>query len=150
MPPKTQRHFSVTTPEESSGFLLWQVTSRWQNDIKKTLVEFGITHTQFVLLASMLWFADHRETVHQIKLSAHAQIDPMTTSMVVRTLESKGYVVRAGNVLDTRIKNISLTASGKKIAQKAVKKVERCDQDFFMVLGKETRIFNTLLTKLAR
>lgn len=150
MPPKTQRHFSVTTPEESSGFLLWQVTSRWQHDIKKTLTEFGITHTQFVLLASMLWFSDHRETVHQIKLSTHAQIDPMTTSMVVRTLESKGYVVRAGNIQDTRVKNISLTASGKKVALKAVKKVELCDQVFFAVLGKETRTFNALLTKIAR
>jgi DNA-binding MarR family transcriptional regulator len=74
----------------------------------------------------------------------------MTTSMVVRTLESKGYVVRAGNTEDTRVKNISLTASGKKVALKAVKKVELCDQAFFAVLGKEMRTFNALLTKLAR
>jgi len=27
--------FSIEKPEESSGFLLWQVTNLWQREIKK-------------------------------------------------------------------------------------------------------------------
>ncbi len=36
--------FSVKKPEESSGFLLWQVTNLWQREIKKALEQYGLTH----------------------------------------------------------------------------------------------------------
>ncbi len=150
MPTKNDSTFSVETPAESSGFLLWQVTSCWQQEIKQALREFDLTHTQFVLLASMLWFLEHKEPVHQIKLSSHALIDPMTTSTVLRTLEKKGYVTRVDNQKDARAKNITLTNAGKKCAEKAVKKVEECDRDFFKTLGKQTRELNVLLGKLVQ
>jgi hypothetical protein len=47
--------FSVEKAEDSSGFLLWQVTNLWQREIKKALEPYGITHSQFVLMASIHW-----------------------------------------------------------------------------------------------
>jgi len=41
----TDNTFSVEKAEESSGFLLWQVTNLWQREIKKALDEFGLTHS---------------------------------------------------------------------------------------------------------
>lgn len=148
MTTKPFSHFTVGAPSESSGFLLWQVTSRWQQVIKKALREFGLTHTQFVLLASMLWFSERKEPVYQIKLSSHTCIDPMTTSMVLRTLEKKGYVTRADDRNDTRAKNIALTSAGKSCAKKIVKKVEECDRAFFERLGSRSRDFNALMEGL--
>lgn len=82
--------FSVDTPEESSGFLLWQVTNLWQRELRKALEKYDLTHSQFVLLASILWLSLKKENVTQVLLSTHTKIDPMTTSTVLRTLQKKG------------------------------------------------------------
>lgn len=86
--------FSVNEPEESSGFLLWQVTNLWQREIKKALEQYNLTHSQFVLMASIHWLTLHEQEVTQIVLSAHTKIDPMTTSTVLRTLQQKELVKR--------------------------------------------------------
>ena len=48
--------FSVETPEESSGFLLWQVTNLWQREIKKDNqgTEFIETTLEDIALANEL------------------------------------------------------------------------------------------------
>src|SRR3546814_15453085 len=40
-------------PENSPGFLLWQVTNQWQRRLRATLEPLGLTHVQFVLLAGL-------------------------------------------------------------------------------------------------
>ena len=42
-------------PDDSPGFLLWHVTLRWQRDIAAALAPMGLTHVQFVLLATCWW-----------------------------------------------------------------------------------------------
>jgi hypothetical protein len=49
--------FSVQKAEDSSGFLLWQVTNLWQREIKKALSPFDLTHSQFVILANTHWLS---------------------------------------------------------------------------------------------
>lgn len=143
--------FSVEQPEESSGFLLWQVTNLWQRAIKKALEPFDLTHSQFVLLASTHWLTLHGQDVTQILLSSHTKIDPMTTSTVLRTLQAKGYLQRKEHLTDTRAKTVGLTEEGKEIIKQAVQTVEAFDKSFFAILGKETQLFNAqLLTLLAQ
>lgn len=140
--------FSVEKAEESSGFLLWQVTSLWQRQLKKALEQYGITHSQFVLMASIHWLTLHKKEVTQIVLSAHTKIDPMTTSTVLRTLQQKGLIQRQEHLTDTRAKTVGLTEEGKKIVKKAVVTVESFDKQFFSVLGNETGEFNKKLLQL--
>lgn len=140
--------FSVEKAEESSGFLLWQVTNCWQRAIKKALEPFGLTHSQFVLLASIHWLRLHEQEVTQIVLSAHTKIDPMTTSTVLRTLQKKGFVGRQEHATDTRAKTVELTEAGKKVVKKAVVAVENFDHTFFSALGKATKSFDGHLLEL--
>jgi DNA-binding MarR family transcriptional regulator len=140
-----EKVFSVESPEESSGFLLWQVTSLWQREIRKALEKFDLTHSQFVLLASIFWFHEQKESVTQVQLSAHTKIDPMTTSTVLRTLQAKGFVQRQEHATDTRAKVVALTDTGKKIIRPAIKAVESFDRKFFEILGDKTRDFNKKL-----
>ena len=143
--------FSVDKPEESSGFLLWQVTNLWQREIKKALEEFGITHSQFVLMASIHWLTLQKQEVTQVVLSNHTKIDPMTTSTVLRTLQQKGFVQRQEHRTDTRAKVVLLTLDGIEITKKAVIAVENFDTQFFSVLGKKTKELNAnLLTLLGQ
>jgi DNA-binding MarR family transcriptional regulator len=141
--------FSVEKPEESSGFLLWQVTNLWQREIKKALEQYGLTHSQFVLMASIHWLTIHKQEVTQIVLSGHTKIDPMTTSTVLRTLQQKGFIQRQEHTKDTRAKTVGLTKEGKIIIKKAVVTVEKFDSEFFSLLGSNTTELNkNLLTLL--
>ena len=140
--------FSVEKPEESSGFLLWQVTNLWQRAIKKALEPYGLTHSQFVLLASTHWLILHNQEVTQIVLSAHTKIDPMTTSTVLRTLQQKGLVQRKEHLTDTRAKTVDLTEEGKELVKKAIVTVEQFDTDFFAILGDQGATLNQNLLVL--
>jgi DNA-binding MarR family transcriptional regulator len=140
--------FSFQKAEDSSGFLLWQVTNLWQREIKKALEKYDLTHSQYVLMASIHWLALNKHDVTQVLLSSHTKIDPMTTSTVLRTLQSKGLLQRQEHVTDTRAKTVALTDNGKKIIKQAVKTVEAFDKEFFSSLGDKTAIFNSQLLSL--
>jgi DNA-binding MarR family transcriptional regulator len=137
--------FSVEKAEDSSGFLLWQVTNLWQREIKKALEQYDLTHSQFVLMASAHWLALHKEEVTQIVLSSHTKIDPMTTSTVLRTLQKKGFLQRQEHSTDTRAKTVGLTPEGEVIIKLAIKAVEDFDKKFFSTLGDSNNDFNKQL-----
>jgi DNA-binding MarR family transcriptional regulator len=140
--------FQFEEANDSSGFLLWQVTSLWQREIRKALEPFDLTHSQFVLLASMHWLTLEKKEVTQIILSQHTKIDPMTTSTVLRTLQRKGLIERKEHSTDTRAKTVALTQKGKEKVQQTVKIVEAFDDEFFSILGKEIPEFNQKLLRL--
>ncbi len=140
--------FSVDTPEESSGFLLWQVTAMWQREIRKALDPLDLTHTQFVLLASIMWLSQFEEPITQVKLAQHTQIDVMTTSSVVRTLLQKGLIDRTESAVDSRAKSLSINELGRVKAIEAIKAVEGADGTFFSILGTDVRELNNRLSRL--
>jgi len=142
--------FSFDKAEDSSGFLLWQVTALWQREIKRALEKYNITHSQYVLMASIHWLTLHKQDVTQIVLSSHTKIDPMTTSTVLRTLQEKKFIQRQEHSTDTRAKTVMLTDEGKKIIKQAVKTVEKFDHDFFSKLGGGLGDFNKALLTLLR
>lgn len=140
--------FSFDKPEESTGFLLWQVTNLWQREIRKALEKYDLTHSQFVLLASIHWLTQDKRNVTQILLSNHTQIDPMTTSTILRTLQTRGLISRQEHETDTRAKTVELTELGLNNIKQAIKTVEQFDKQFFNSLDKQTADFNSKLTIL--
>lgn len=140
--------FSVGKAEESSGFLMWKVSTLWQREIRKTLEPHDLTHSQFVLLASAYWLALNDVDVTQAVLSSHTKIDPMTTSTVLRTLQRKGFVRRDPHRSDTRAKIVGLTETGVAAVKQAVIAVESFDREFFSRLGGELPRFNAFLVSL--
>ncbi|RZL28364.1 MAG: MarR family transcriptional regulator [Pedobacter sp.] len=147
MPDKS---FSVKNADDSSGFLLWQVTAIWQRGIKKALDVHNLTHSQFVLLASLLWLSNQKGDITQIDLSSHSKIDPMTTSTVLRTLQTKGLIARKEHSADTRAKVIQLTDAGISITKLALKTVETFDKDFFSVIKNKRNDFNEIFVQLIK
>lgn len=139
--------FSFESADDSTGFLLWRVHNFWQRELRKSLKEFDLTHTQFVILASTHWLTLQHEEVTQIVIAAHAKTDVMLTSNVIRALEKKQLVKRATHSTDTRAKKVFLTDLGATTLQKAVKKVEAFDRSFFSVLA-NTQDFNKELIRL--
>jgi DNA-binding MarR family transcriptional regulator len=72
----------------------------------------------------------------------------MTTSTVLRTLQTKGFLQRKEHLTDTRAKTVELTENGTNTIKEAVKTVEAFDKDFFSVLGSKTGSFNEQLLNL--
>lgn len=144
---KKKNPFTYKTANEAPGFLLYQVHKIWQRDIKRSLKEFDITHTQFIILASTYWLLLQSEEITQIEIAKHAKMDVMMNSNVLRTLEKKGFIKRKNHKTDTRAKLIDLTKQGKEILKKAVKRVEDFDRNFFSTL-EDSKNFNNELQLL--
>lgn len=133
-------------PDQSPGLLLWQVTNKWQAVQRAALAPLGLTHVQFVLLASLTWIASNGSVVTQRALADHAGSDPMMTSQVLGTLEQKGLVQRASHPTDGRAKSLAPTAAGVELANRAIVIVERCDSEFFGPLCGSSGFLTTLVT----
>lgn len=135
--------------EESSGFLLWKVTTLWQREIKTVLDKVGLSHSGFVILASLFWFKEQDIVVTQTIIIEHSKLDKMTVSKSLKSLEKTGLVERSENEFDTRAKTIVLTEKGVGLALKSVKIVEKIDGQFFSSLdNEEQRVLNGLFLKL--
>ena len=119
-------------PGDSPGFLLWRATLRWQRLMTTTLRPLGLTHVQFVLLASLWWLARVAgETPSQRRVADHAGTDPMMTSQVLRLLERRSLVSRVGHPTDSRARQLDVTDDGAALAVRAIAVVEAADADFF-------------------
>ncbi len=146
----TDRSPVVEKTGQNTGLLLWQVSSLWQREIRKALEKHGLTHSQFVIMASIQWLSIHKKDVTQIRLSAYTKIDPMTTSTVLRTLQQKKLLLRQEHATDTRAKTVKLTERGKKIIKQAIATAELFDKQFFTALGAKAGDFNTRLQTLIK
>jgi len=144
----TMAPFSVKKANDSTGFLLWQVTALWQRKIAATLRPLDLTQVQFALLASLLWWSNKKTLLTQSMLAEHTKLDTMMTSQVLRTLEKKGLIERRPHPTDTRAKILSLTKKGRDRAFRAVPAVEKADADFFNATASNILQFNESLRSL--
>lgn len=136
-------------PGDSPGLLLWRTTLRWQREVTAALKPLGLTHVQFVLLASTWWLTRVAgETPSQRRIAEHAATDPMMTSQVVRTLEGKGLLRRDPDPSDSRAKRVDVTPAGAELAKRAVPIVEAADREFFAAVP-DQRALLELLTVLS-
>ncbi len=141
--------FSFDTPEESPGFLLWQTTMVWQRKIKRALEPHDISHAQFVIMMTLMWFEAHHYDTTQILIVNWSKLDKMTVSKSLRKLAALGCVNRIEHAIDTRAKRVSLTEKGKEMVRALVPIVEGIDSTFFgKTSDKEQINLIQILTKL--
>lgn len=136
------------TAEASPGFVLWQVATLWQRRVRAALEPVGLTHAQFVLLASAAWLEAHAAEgapPTQADVAAHARTDAVMTSEVLRTLERKALVRRGPHPADARARAVRVTPAGRALAAESVALVEAVDAEFFGAPGEELRALAALL-----
>lgn len=130
------------------GFLMWRATNAWQRAQRSALEAFGLTHVQFALLATLA-ADDAKKGLSQAEISARSGVDPMTTSQVVRILESRDLVVRTASPDDKRAQRVTLSTNGRATVRKAQPKVEKADAAFFAKAGKSAAALTSALQALA-
>ena len=135
---------------DSPGFLLWHASLRWQRKMAAALRPLGLTHVQFVLLASTWWLATHGGKPNQRELADHAGTDVMMTSQVVRALQAKGLITREPDEHDPRALRLGLTQQGEKAARRALAAVESADEDYFRAVADAPRLIGALRAMAGR
>jgi DNA-binding MarR family transcriptional regulator len=141
--------FGFEAPEDSPGFLLWQTTVVWQRQIKRALEPYDISHAQFVIMATLMWFEAHHYDTTQISIVNWSKLDKMTVSKSLRKLVARGCVNRIEHETDTRAKSVSLTEKGKEMVHTLVPIVEGIDTTFFgKASDKEQKSLTQILAKL--
>lgn len=120
-------------PKQSPGFLLWHISTSWRSSIEQVLKPLGLTHPQFVVLATTGWLTRNGEPMTQITIGKMAGLDPNTNSQIIKGLEQKKLIKRTPSS-DGRAKNVSLTKAGSSILNQALPAVEQADAHFFSLL----------------
>jgi DNA-binding MarR family transcriptional regulator len=103
---------SLGAPENAIGFVLWRVVARYQRELDRALAVLDLTNLQFMTLAMAAWMGCSGEAVTQTELARFGGIQPMQVSLMLKTLERKGLVVRRRSTTDVRAKRIEVTSAG--------------------------------------
>jgi MarR family transcriptional regulator for hemolysin len=127
--------FKHAEADESPGFLLWKITALWQQTLAGVLGDFGITQTQYAILASLRWFQERYQPATQTHLAEHAKLEKMTLSKAIRRLEEDGLVKRAQSSSDGRATQVRFTPKGRKTTEAAIVAIEEADDKFFAALS---------------
>jgi len=103
---------------------------RWQRAIDAALRPLGLTHTQYLVLASAARVIDEQDdAVAQLAIAEHAGLDRTTISILIRKLEDRGLFDRDIDGADGRRQRVLLTARGRSILAKASALVETAAAD---------------------
>jgi len=138
------KDLKLKEPNNNIGYLLWQTTMLWQRQMNNALKEVNITHTQFVILASLGWLLKKSNNVTQKEIAEFSKTDRMMVSKILRTLQKNELVNRKEHETDTRAKCVYLTEKGKNILQEAFKLKIKANNDFFEKLPDKERFMNDL------
>lgn len=125
-------------PNEDVGYLIWKVSKYWQRGKHKLLDEFGLTGSQLELLGAIYHMSKLNIEATQIALSQETDIDPMTTSTILRNLQKKELISRRESTTDTRARIVEVTDAGAELFEKAIIKVKEGQNALFENIDKES------------
>ncbi len=126
-----------TEPNDDVSFLIWRIMKHWQRGKQRLLDEFGITGSQMELLGALCHMAENKIEATQIILSQETEIDPMTTSTILRNLQKKGLISRRESTTDTRARIVEVTDEGVALFYRAKAKIRERQEELFKNINKQ-------------
>ncbi len=122
----------LAVPENSIGFLLWQVSQRWRRHFVAGLKALDLTDLEFSVLSGVRFLtARDGAPPTQVTVATYFDVNVMTISQLVRRLEERGLLARRPHASDTRARVLSLTADGSRALAEALKVADRLHRSFF-------------------
>jgi DNA-binding MarR family transcriptional regulator len=107
------------------GFLVWRLSTKWRVAVDRAVAPLGLTHAQYVLVASL--FGQQRSGLRpsQRQLADITGLEPLYVSKLARTLERAGLITREEDPNDTRAVQLSLTPEGRDVTRRAIKIIQQ-------------------------
>lgn len=124
--------------------LMWKVTRLLIKKKRMILDKFELTCSQFEILTAINQFSKENNEVIQINLSEKTQIDPMTTSTILRNLQKRGLIKRERGLINTRTVEVKITDAGKHLYNKAQKEINKMREDIYKNID-QNQLANQLL-----
>jgi DNA-binding MarR family transcriptional regulator len=125
-------------PPPSLGFLVWQLSARWQLELDQALAPLGLTAAQYAVLASLYALATTGHSPRQRELADFSGLDRIHVSKLVRALERAGMVARQQHPSDTRAVAVTITDAGRQTATAARREVLALEEQRLRPLGGRT------------
>ncbi|MGC4091686.1 MAG: hypothetical protein QM756_28150 [Polyangiaceae bacterium] len=109
---------SATKRSWADGKARWLEAMRWRRQVEVTLKPFELTLARWLVLeATDELVRKTEDAVNQSEVAAHCELDRMTVSQVMRTLDELGLVDR-GPAMAPPAYRIILTTKGAKLCRK--------------------------------
>jgi DNA-binding MarR family transcriptional regulator len=102
------------------GSLVWRLSMKWRATVDRAVAPLGLTHAQYVLLASLYGLTRSGPPPSQRALSDYASLEPIYVSKLARALERGGLIERTTNPADPRAVQLRLTAKGEETVRPAI------------------------------
>ena len=135
----------MPNPQERLGYLIWQINMQWVRKVNHMVSEFDITHTQLLVLVGTRLLGTSKEEVIQQDLVELIKIDRMLVSKMVKKNVEAGFLRKKSSDKDSRVNVLEITRQGQKKMLQILPKMMQADEEFYGLLGEETK---DLLTKL--
>jgi len=111
----------------TTGYLFWRLTLTWRTAVDRAVARLGLTHAQYTVLASLSSLSAAGARPSQRELADVTGLDAVYVSKLVRALADGGLVLRETHPADPRAVQLTLTASGRQVAQEAIGVVRELD-----------------------
>jgi len=135
---------SSQDPILKMDILMWRVIKLLIKNKKHVLEKFGLTCSQFDILYAINYFSNIQTEIIQINLSEKANIDPMTTSTILRNLERKGFITRCRSTVNTRTVLVKLTDTGLSLLEEAFVQIKSSSRKIYEDIDRD-RLSSQLL-----
>ncbi|MGH3210110.1 MAG: MarR family winged helix-turn-helix transcriptional regulator [Trebonia sp.] len=121
--------------EPTPGYLVWRLSMKWRAAVDRTLAPLGLTHAQYVLLASLYGMERAGQRPTQRELADHTGLEPLYTSKLARALDADGLIRRDRDPADTRAIRLVLTDRGREVVRPAITEVSQLLDRLMAPLG---------------
>jgi DNA-binding MarR family transcriptional regulator len=141
MPSRTVHPDQLLRLDNQLCFALYSASLAMTKLYKPLLEELGLTYPQYLVML-VLW---ERDGVAVSDIGERLSLDSGTLTPLLKRLESAGFVSRIRDVQDERRVHITLTASGRRLKQRAHKipgciiEATQCDLPEVVRLTRELR-----------
>lgn len=92
---------------------------------------FDLTQSQFMLLVALVEMKSKGIKATQIELANASMVDVVSTSNLLKALESRGLVLKDQGSRDKRMRYLEITAEGERLVSESLTAVQQFDAQFF-------------------
>jgi DNA-binding MarR family transcriptional regulator len=117
------------------GALVWRLSMKWRVAVDRAVAPLGLTHAQYVLVASLYGLRRAGERPSQRRLADVTGLEPLYVSKLARALEAAGLVERDRDPRDPRAVQLALTEQGREVTGRAIKVVQGLLRQLLAPLG---------------
>jgi len=128
------------------GLLLYQAETTLSKLVERSLLEFGLSSPQMLLLGALYW--DGRPLVPR-RIRNTLVVEAQSLTGLIDRLEAQGLAQRLSHPKDRRKIRVQITSKGRKRYEEAAARSDKTLETFFKALGiREKQQLRTTLFKL--